>query len=343
MATYKVKKGDTLSKIAAEQGVSINDIKGYRSGNPDLIYEGEELSFGPAGSTGGSNTFNGKDVSGMDIKDLSAQMAQEYGEEPDDTDGPSIDTYKSDYDTYKTKREEAFQNLKGITTDTFNTEYDSRELSKKKERIGELDSSIADLRAARDADLAEVKKNPNLSAAQMTGDVKKQADYYNNQINNLINERNSVAGEYNSELDEIDRIVENAASDAQAEYAYYSGLFNEAGSSISEYEKALREELKDEQAQDNFEKQLEQALTIAQMRASDSGGGKADDGEWRLVYDDFGEPLYWFNSTTKQIEYINPDDNAGGGGSSPDSYDSLDEEIASEDGGGDKKWWQFWK
>ena len=47
MATqqYKVVGGDTLSAIAKKYGVKVADISGYKSGNPNLIYPGETLSF----------------------------------------------------------------------------------------------------------------------------------------------------------------------------------------------------------------------------------------------------------------------------------------------------------
>ncbi len=43
---YVVKPGDTLSKIATSQGVQTSDISGFKSGDPNLIYPGEVLSFG---------------------------------------------------------------------------------------------------------------------------------------------------------------------------------------------------------------------------------------------------------------------------------------------------------
>ena len=49
MATqYTVRKGDTLSGIGQQYKVPINQITGYRSGNPDLIYPGEVLNIGQA-------------------------------------------------------------------------------------------------------------------------------------------------------------------------------------------------------------------------------------------------------------------------------------------------------
>jgi hypothetical protein len=44
--TYVVKAGDTLSKIAQQLGVSMSDISGYSSGNPNQIRVGESLQVG---------------------------------------------------------------------------------------------------------------------------------------------------------------------------------------------------------------------------------------------------------------------------------------------------------
>lgn len=42
---YTVRSGDTLSSIARRLGVSTGSIHGYHSGNPNLIYPGEVLSY----------------------------------------------------------------------------------------------------------------------------------------------------------------------------------------------------------------------------------------------------------------------------------------------------------
>jgi len=42
---YTVRAGDTLSSIAGRLGVSAGSIRGYRSGNPNLIYPGETLTY----------------------------------------------------------------------------------------------------------------------------------------------------------------------------------------------------------------------------------------------------------------------------------------------------------
>lgn len=42
---YKVNSGDRLSDIAKKYGVKVSDISGYKSGDPNLIYQGEVLNI----------------------------------------------------------------------------------------------------------------------------------------------------------------------------------------------------------------------------------------------------------------------------------------------------------
>lgn len=329
-STYKVKKGDTLGGIAKNLGVGIDSITGFKSGNKDLIYPDETLTITTAPKTG----ITQDQASKMSTKDLSIALSKgnDYASTVKDelgvTEPTTGDKYKTDYDTYKQSRESAYEKLKGITTDTFDTEYKKRGLDKNKERIETLDNDIAAARTLRDEAIAKVRSNPGLSAAQMTGDIAKLSDAQNAVINNLIGERNSVATEYNSSLDEIDGIVDRASKDAQLEFSYWDGLTQEASGLMAEYEKALREELSADQEQSNFEKQLAQQLQIAQMKDSTSGGGGSDD-NWKLIYDDYGDPLYWYNSKTKEIDYNVGKKNDDGGNDAP-NFDGLDEEVAAE-------------
>src|SRR3990167_481706 len=56
---YKVQAGDTLSAIAKKYGVSISDITGYKSGNANLIFPGENLTIGGKSQVGGQTTPTG--------------------------------------------------------------------------------------------------------------------------------------------------------------------------------------------------------------------------------------------------------------------------------------------
>ena len=73
---YTVQSGDNLSSIASRFGVSISQISGYRSGNPNLIYPGEVLTIGGASSGGGSSSGT---VYTVKAGDTLSGIASRYG------------------------------------------------------------------------------------------------------------------------------------------------------------------------------------------------------------------------------------------------------------------------
>lgn len=74
--TYTVKSGDTLSGIAAKFGVSVGQISGYRSGNPNLIYPGEVLTIGGASSAPSGTVYTVK--SGDTLSGIAARYGTTY-------------------------------------------------------------------------------------------------------------------------------------------------------------------------------------------------------------------------------------------------------------------------
>lgn len=321
-STYKVQKGDTLSGIAAKLGVKASDISGYKSGNPDLIYAGETLSVGSKPQTD-AGTYASAVKDGL--------SGDSYGSSSTDTSKSPTSIYDSsklasDRDTYKSSLDTAKTNLEKAQKDAWDTEYNASGLADTKAKMAQLDSDIAAERQKRDDAIAKVRSNPGLSAAQMTGDIKKLADYQNNIINNKINERNGLASEYNAGLDTIDRKVASQTAAAQTEYNYYAGLLSDTEKQLGDYQTALTNELANQTQSDQFDRQLAQALEIAKMNASKSGSSGSN---LQLAKDpNTGDPLYWFDPDTGAITYING--NNGGGGSSSDGFDAL----GSQDSGG---------
>lgn len=55
MATYVVKSGDNLSRIAQSLGVPVSSLSGYRSGNPNVIFAGENLNYNTPAPTANIN------------------------------------------------------------------------------------------------------------------------------------------------------------------------------------------------------------------------------------------------------------------------------------------------
>lgn len=327
MATqeYKVQKGDTLGAIAKKYGVGLSDISGYKSGDPNKIYEGETVYLGskPATDTGSSSY----------VDEVKSQLGSDTADTSKDPYG--LASIKTKIDDATTKRDSAFSELKDVSTKTFNDEYSKRGLEEKKTKMSALDGQIATEKQKRDDAIAKVRANPGLSAAQMTGDIKKLADYQNDVINNLITERNGVATEYNTGLSEIDKIVENTVKDKTLDYGYYDSVLKDLNSKVSDYTTAYREDLQNTTKNDQFDRQLAQALEIAQLNASKKGSNSSN---LQLKSDPrTGDPLYWFDPETGEITYINADQGGDTGGDSFDNLSKAVEQQQTQSSG--KKWY----
>lgn len=317
MATqkYTVQKGDTLGALSKKLGVGVGEFSGYRSGDPNKIFEGETISYGTEDKAPASSSY---------VDEVKSQL-NDTEDTKKDKDPYGLASIKTQIEDATTKRDSAFAELKDISTKTFNDEYSKRGLAEKKTKLATLDSEITAEKAKRDEAIAKVRSNPGLSAAQMTGDVKKLADYQNDVINTKIAERNSVAGEYNTELSEIDKLVSNTVKDKTLDYGYYDSTLKDLSGKVTDYTKAYREDLKDEADTDYKDRALEQALEIAKMNAEKKGAGS----NLQLKSDPrTGDPLYWFDPDTGEITYINADDNANGG----DNFDALDKALTDQEG-----------
>ncbi len=199
-----------------------------------------------------------------------------------------------------------------------------------------LDAEITAEKAKRDEAISKVRSNPGLSASQMTGDIKKLADYQNDVINTKIAERNSVASEYNTGLSEIDKIVSNTVKDKTLDYGYYDSVLKDLGGKVSDYQSAYREDLQNETKNDQFDRQLAQALEIAQLNASKKG---SSGGNLTLRSDPrTGDPLYWFDEDTGEITYIDGQDGNGNDGGG-DGFDNIEKAVEEQQTKSGKKWY----
>lgn len=308
--TYKVQKGDTLGAISKKLGVGMDTITGYKSGDPNKIFEGETLSYGaPAAKNNADTSYVG-------------EVKSQLTEPAESKDPYGLASIRTKIEDNTTKRDAAFNEMKNISTTTFNDEYAKRGLAEKKAKLATIDSDITAEKAKRDEALAKVRSNPGLSAAQMTGDAKKIADYQNDVINTKIAERNAVAGEYNTDLEEIDKIVSNKVKDKTLDYGYYDSVLKDLTGQVGDYTKLYREDLQNETQNSQFEKQLAQAMQIAQLNASKKG--IQNPSNLQLKTDpNTGEPLYWFNPDTGAITRLDSTE-APAGGNQGVTFDSID-------------------
>lgn len=283
--TYTVKKGDTLSKIAGDYGVGMDKITGYKSGNPDLIYEGETVSIGdkaPSTQSTGTPTYS---------ETVKNALTSEDTKEKSPYDVYGVDSLRKNLDTIKASKDTAFKDLEGAQTKTWNDEYNTSGLSEKKNKISALDQEIADEKRKRDEYVAKVRGNSGLSASQMTGDIRKALDYQNNLINNKISERNAVATEYNTGLSEIDKKTTRSLADKKLTYDKYNTEEASTTKKITEYLGALKSALAEQGKNDRYDKQLANALEVARIRKG-SGGGTV---KLKPLKDYMGDITGWYD------------------------------------------------
>lgn len=334
-SSYVVRPGDTLSAIAKQYGVNVSDITGYRSGNPNLIYPGESLSI--SGSASKPSTL-GNSYQQPTPQPTSTQTIQNpYTSSPAPEENPThwtqqegypsmVDSLKNEIRTAQEQRETSRLALENARTNMYNEEYKTRDLDSKKQEISMLDSDITNTKNDRDEAILTARRNPNVSAGVLAGEIGKITDYYNNVINNSIEKRNSLASTYNTELDEIDRVIENSLGDLMTEYGHWDNMVKEVESQLGRYEDIIREELSTQQQQSNWEKQLAQQLAL-----------KKEDQEprdkWNLITDVLGQPSGFFNPYTREYEYY---DGTNDGGNSP-SLGALPDSPYQEE---PKSWWQ---
>ena len=130
--------------------------------------------------------------------------------EPDGTDsagGYDLSSLQTQIGTAQQKLDSAQSALKNYYTSRYDQEYNTRGLGDIKTKIANLDSKIAGEKGTRDESISKTRRNPYYSAATITGESSEIERLANSTINNYVDERNSLAGEYNSTLDEVTKKV----------------------------------------------------------------------------------------------------------------------------------------
>jgi len=185
----------------------------------------------------------------------------------------------------------------------YEEEYSKSGLEDIKKAISTLDTSISSEKNVRDESVSKVRKNPGYSAATITGEVAEIQKLANAKINNLIDERNTKAGDYNIKLGEVEKKVAMETQAKQTEVATLQSNLNFLTGLVSTYEKMRQTELAAKTEAERWEKEFELKLYSAQtsrISATKTGtSGRA----MQQVKDAWGNVIGYFDPTTGQTSH----------------------------------------
>ena len=159
-----------------------------------------------------------------------------------------IGKIQTDLTTASTSKKAAYNELIGLQSKQYDTEYNKAGLGDLKTKVAGIDSDITDEKRVRDESIDKVRRNPYYSAAIITGEVAEIERTSNARLNRLIDQRNSIAGQFNGGIDNITRKVGYATSDAQTKYSYWESEEKRLSGLVSTYQTELRRQLERKEA-----------------------------------------------------------------------------------------------
>jgi LysM repeat protein len=216
--SYTVQSGDNLSTIAQRYGVSISDISGYRSGNPNLIYPGENLIIGKSVAPQQAQpTVQGtqqqiQQTEGQ-IADLQAQQQalQQYGltdteQLAKDASGnyvpantqTDLTSYLGDLGIDVNSVIQPNQSPQKSITDLVKEVMTATGIPDAKANLEKISKEIEDITNEMNDEVAEINENPWLSEASRSREVLKMQEKYQNKIDSRTNQLKLYQSAYDS-------------------------------------------------------------------------------------------------------------------------------------------------
>lgn len=197
--------------------------------------------------------------------------------------GYDLSSLQTQIGTAQQKLDSAQGALKNYYTTRYDQEYNTRGLGEMKTKIANLDSKIATEKGTRDESISKTRRNPYYSAATITGESSEIERLANSTINNYVDERNSLAGTYNTTLDEVTKKVAAETGEKEREVDELKYNLANLTKQLSDYKDTLRTELDHESDEQHWEMEFMLKLQEADQRAKDAAnkgsGGNSTAGE----------------------------------------------------------------
>lgn len=181
--------------------------------------------------------------------------------------GYNFSTLQNQIGTVQKKLDKAQGKLKNYYTDRYEEEYKSQGLGDMKNKITDIDSKITGEKGTRDESISKTRQNPYYSAATITGESSEIERLANSKINNYVDERNSLAGSYNTTLDEVTKKVAAETAEKEREVDELKNSLAGLNKQMSDYQDLMKSELASQNDEQHWEMEFMLKLQDANQKA----------------------------------------------------------------------------
>lgn len=187
--------------------------------------------------------------------------------------GLNFSSLQKKIDTVQKNLDKAQGKLKNFYSSRYDQEYKSQGLGDIKAKITDVDSRIAGEKGVRDESISKTRLNPYYSAATITGESSEIERLANSKINNYVDERNSLAGSYNSALDEVTKKVATETAEKEREVDELKYGLGNLTQQMNSYKDLLKNELERSDNEQHWEKEF--MLKLQEVNQREKNGSSA--------------------------------------------------------------------
>src|SRR3989338_7104915 len=191
---------------------------------------------------------------------------------------------ESDIATTQTKLKQAEDSLTGYRSKRYDEEYAKEGLSEIESRLATLDGQISGEKGTRDTSVSKTRRNPFYSAATITGETAEIEQQANRNIGNLIDERNSLAEQYNTKVGKVNTRIAQETEDKAREIESLRFDLNRYDQSMSDYRGELRSQLNFDTEAERWEAEFGLRLADAKKAKTSVSEFEADGKLYRDVF-----------------------------------------------------------
>jgi hypothetical protein len=212
--------------------------------------------------------------------DLRKGFASPSAATPDKTNSSGafdINSVQGQIKATQDKLQTAQGELSNLYSTRYDEEYGSQGLGDIKTRMSDLDQKIAQEKLTRDESMSKVRKNPYYSAANITGESGEIEKLSNSRINDYIDERNGVASQYNSAIDEMTKKIAGETTQKEQEIEGLKYSLDSLNKQASDYKDTLQKELESKTNEEHWDMEFALKLQDAEQNAKEAAKTKTTD------------------------------------------------------------------